>query len=122
MGWSNYILLHKQKIKFAISRHIMEDRLEDIEQSVNEIINISNQLICEYEYKDEGLFEKRYMDFNLEDFSNTAKLSKNAFNIGSEDGFKTLMLLSWLKDKKIKYEIKSEHSLTEKEKKYITIG
>lgn len=121
MGWCNYIVVDKYKLKFEISRYVNVDDVDNIQELIKSIFD-------EYETIRESdiMFETNHSDRVNNSIKNIGyKIIDLMITSMEEYYFYDYMLMLWLRQRGIDYRVISEYELENKEEpasKYKTIS
>jgi len=107
MGWSNFIILPKQKLAIEISRYINKEDLckEDTEEFLRTVDNLNYEI-----------FEKEYQKLTISDLADLINLAKKALIF--KDIYSDNFLIWYLELTGKKYEIITEFEFEEREKEF----
>ena len=119
MGWVNYIVVDKWKMKFDISRYVQADDLDEIKKRLKKIDEI-------YEELPEDAFEENHKNISLERFIQYMDLAKTTreLKIWSDCYLLEFMFMLFLKDRHVDCRVISEFDLDKKDepaKKYVSV-
>ena len=107
MGWSNFIILPKQKLAIEISRYV--DKEELCKEEIEEFLKTVN----EFDYE---IFEKEYQKLTISDLADLIDLTEKA--IIFKDIYSDNFLIWYLELTGKKYEIITEFEFEEIEKEF----
>jgi len=107
MGWSNFIILPKQKLAIEISRYV--DKEELCKEEIEEFLKTVN----EFDYE---IFEKEYQKLTISDLADLIDLTEKA--IIFKDIYSDNFLIWYLELTGKKYEIITEFEFEERENEF----
>ena len=102
MGWSNFIIVKDLKLIFEITRYVDEENVEEFIKQLDELVELAedNETFVE-------LYNIKYTELTISDLSKLAMTAEKSYLLFC--GFEyDLLLLAWLKNREIDFEIVSE--------------